>query len=156
MDNNIISNAPISDFDGVFRFTNPTDEDFVTLWNSIEYTFPARSTSPLIIQNETQEGIQNIRKVFARKLAEREFFNSSEYRRLIELGRGEGATYNQDETLKEMIQKCLEPLPPAKATMKVIEKPDDSRFEDKIEGISPNESLIEKARSKGSKNQAQI
>ena len=44
------------DFDGVFRFTNATNEDFSALWNNVEYIFPAGKTVPLIIPNE------NVRK----------------------------------------------------------------------------------------------
>ena len=62
------------DFDGVFRFTNWTEEDFKHLWNNIEYTFKAGTTSPMIIANETLENIQEIRKRFAYDLAVREFY----------------------------------------------------------------------------------
>ena len=27
---------------GILYFTNPTDRDFVAMWNSIEYVFPAK------------------------------------------------------------------------------------------------------------------
>ena len=37
------------DFDGVFRFTNFTDEDFTTLWNGQEYNFPKQSRTTMII-----------------------------------------------------------------------------------------------------------
>lgn len=150
MNPNIISNAPALEFDGIFRFTNATDEDFSVPWNSVEYTFPKQSTSPIIIPSETPENIQNIRKLFARKLAEREFFKSSEYSRLVDLGKGSGLTYDE-KVLEAMIQKCLEPLPPAKVIVREMPKEDDSKFEDKIEAVDPNESLIEKGRNKGNK-----
>lgn len=108
------------DFDGVFRFTNATDEDFKVLWNNIEYTFKAGTCSPMIIKGETLENIQEIRKKFAYKLATREFFKSDEYKRLAGMGNGLPPTYN-DEVLTDLIQQCLEPLPMAKAEVKETE-----------------------------------
>ena len=70
------------DFDGVFRFTNTTDEDFVTLWNNKEYTYPAGKTVPMIISGEPLENIQQIRKYFAKRLAEREFFAGKEFNKM--------------------------------------------------------------------------
>ena len=51
-----------ADFDGVFRFTNPTDEDFDYKWNNVIYTYPAMQTVPMVIKNETPEHVQQIRK----------------------------------------------------------------------------------------------
>lgn len=108
------------DFDGVFRFTNATEDDFTVLWNNVSYTFKAGTCSPMIIKNETAENIQEIRKKFAYKLATREFFKSDEYKRLAGMGGGLPPTYN-DEVLTEWIQQCLEPLPIARAEVKEIE-----------------------------------
>lgn len=155
MNPNIISNAPSLEFDGIFRFTNATDEDFSVTWNSIEYTFPKQTTAPMIIPGETPEGIQNIRKLFAKKLAEREFFKSSEYSRLVDLGKGSGMTYDE-KILEAMIQKCLEPLPLAKASTRIIPKQDESVFEDKIEAVDANESLIERGKKGKKKDLAEI
>jgi hypothetical protein len=58
-----------SDFDGIFRFTNWTDSDFTAKWDNIEYTFPAKKTTPIVIPNATPVEIQNIRKKFAKELA---------------------------------------------------------------------------------------
>jgi len=49
-------------FDGVFKFTNASKEDFKVLWNNKEYTFPAESTCPMIIPGEMPENVQEIRK----------------------------------------------------------------------------------------------
>jgi len=155
MNPNIISNAPALEFDGIFRFTNATDEDFSVMWNSIEYTFPKQSTSPMIIAGESPENVQNIRKLFAKKLAEREFYKSSEYSRLVDLGKGSGMTYDE-KVLEAMIQTCLEPLPLAKATTRVVPKQDDSVFEDKIEAVDPNESLIERGKKGKKKDLVEI
>ncbi len=105
------------EFDGVFRFSNNSDEDFVALWNNKEYTFPARTRSPMIIQNESLENIQEIRKRFAYKWAEREWFKSEEYQRMSKLGNGLPPT-RQDAVLEPLIQQCLDPLPLSKATVK--------------------------------------
>lgn len=112
-------------FDGVFRFTNWTDEDFVAKWGSKEYRFPARSTSPMLILNATALEIQQIRKKFAKNLAEREFSKSQEYARLMKQEVNADGTPRLNsihqagsytiETLTPYIQKCLEPLEPAKA-----------------------------------------
>ena len=71
---------------GVFFFTNATDDDFIALWNNKEYKFPAKTTCPMLIQGEPPENVQEIRKKWAYKLAQREFFNGSEYMRLVAHG----------------------------------------------------------------------
>lgn len=108
-----------ADFDGVFRFTNNTDEDFVGTWNKIAYTFPPRSTSPMIISGASPEDVQHIRKKFARELAEREFYKSQSFKAMdAKAPAGSGATpaiYSEGD-LAPFIQSCLEPLPVARAT----------------------------------------
>jgi len=113
------------EFDGVFRFTNFTDEDFTTLWNGKEYTFPKQSTSPMIISGESLENIQNIRKLFAKRLAKREFYNGSRYEELNGLTQKSGGIpplFNEDKEFEGFIQKCLEPLPVARVTVKEKKK----------------------------------
>lgn len=108
-----------NDFDGVFRFTNNSDEDFTVLWNNREYTFPAKTRSPLIIPNETMENIQSIRKKFAYKWAEKEWFKSDRYKELSAMEHYRGG--RDDKELEPLIQMCLDPLPISQA--KVEEKP---------------------------------
>lgn len=152
MNENIISNAPVTNFDGVFRFTNATDEDFVVSWNSTEYTFPKHTTCPMIIQGETLEGIQNIRKLFAKKLAMREFYKGSEYARLHGMTtQGVPPLVDEDKTLKDAIQACLEPLPIARAEVHIPSPKDDSHLEGKIEIVEKDESLVEKGKRGGSR-----
>lgn len=118
-------------FDGLFRFTNASKEDFVGIWGNREYLFPAERTTPMIIDNATPLETQVIRKKFARDLAEREFFKSKKYEvfrnregERDEMGmikpRGQGmshaATYN-DFDLQPFIAQCLVPLPPAAPTV---------------------------------------
>ncbi len=131
-----------ADFDGVFRFTNFTDTDFVARWGGIEYTFPALKTTPMIIPGMTPEEVQNIRKKFAKELAEREFYKSDKLRRLenqTPVGAPgitsihQAAIYTESD-LKPFIQKCLEPLPLAQAGMKVLPKADESKFSKDGEG----------------------
>lgn len=116
-----------SDFDGVFKFTNVTDEDFIALWNSKEYMFPAGMCCPLIIPDETLESIQEIRKRFAYKLAVREFYKGKEYNRMKKLGGGLPPTFDE-KILEPMIETCLKPLPMAKARVRVGKKTDDRSF----------------------------
>lgn len=105
------------EFDGVFRFSNNSDEDFKALWNNKEYTFEAHTRSPIIIPNETAENIQEIRKKWAYKWAEREWFKGEQYKRMKDMGNGLPPT-RQDADLEPLIQMCLEPLPLSKATVK--------------------------------------
>lgn len=120
------------DFDGTFRFTNWTDEDFIGKWNSLEYRFPAKTTSPILISDQTPLEIQSIRKHFAKALAEREFFKGRVYETLRlregekdDMGmikpRGYGMSHAGVYTIKDLtpfIQKCLEPLQIARAEVK--------------------------------------
>ncbi len=105
------------DFDGGFRFTNATDEDFTALWNNKEYMFPAGKTVPLIIADETLENIQEIRKRFAYALATREFYKGKVYDKMKKMGNGLPPTFD-DKILEPMIETCLKPLPMAKAIVK--------------------------------------
>ena len=116
-----------ADFDGTFRFTNWTDEEFVGVWGSKEYHFKALATSPMIIPDHSPLQIQYIRKKFARDLAEREFFKSKEFKLMTKqegtpgnrtmTGIHQAATYSLTE-LAPYIQKCLEPLPVSQVLVK--------------------------------------
>lgn len=117
-------------FDGTFRFTNASEEDFVGKWGGKEYLFPAMKTTPMVIYDATPLEIQNIRKKFARDYAEREFFKSKNYEAarsiegVKELGTiqprlnsfQQARSYSETE-LTSYIQQCLEPLPMAQATV---------------------------------------
>lgn len=127
------------DFDGTFRFTNWTDEDFIGKWGSKEYRFPAGTTSPIVMTNQTPLEIQSIRKKFAKDLAEREFFKSQQYAKFASQEKNSdgsarlnsihmAGTYSLD-TLAPFIQRCLEPLQVSKA--EVTETPKDN-LEDKL------------------------
>lgn len=133
-ENNIMKYEAVlpEDFDGVFKFTNWTDEDFVGKWGGKEYKFPKLATSPMIIPDHSPIEIQHIRKKFAKDLGEREFFKSQQYGSLMKQERNndgsprlnsinQAATYSI-ETLTPFIQKCLEPLQVARATVTTAEK----------------------------------
>lgn len=117
------------DFDGVFKFTNATDEDFTTLWNNKEYTYPAGKTVPMVIANEPLENIQQIRKYFAKRLAEREYLKSKGFSKIangIKNSTGlSGATAIQssydERDLQPWIDECLKPL--ELGTQKVKSRP---------------------------------
>lgn len=152
------------DFDGVFRFSNPSDEDFVGKWNSKEYLFPAGTTTPMMMLEHSPLEIQHIRKKFAKDLAEREFYKSKLYKGLSDQegkpgnrtfsGIHQAATYTIKE-LEPYIQSCLKPLPEAKLTAKPADK---VNMEDKIhrkddgslttEAVDANTSLRAKALGK--------
>ena len=121
------SEISYGEFLGVFHFTNWTNEDFVHLWNNIEYTFPKKTTTPMIMPKETSESIQEIRKRFAYDLSEREFYKSKEYKKMSKMGAGLPPTFDP-KILEPMIQKCLEPLPAGKATIKQVEDEPEKNF----------------------------
>jgi len=121
------------DFDGTFRFTNWTKEDFTAKWDGQEYTFPAQTTSALIIPEEAALHLQQIRKKFAKELAEREFAKGPEYKKFLKQERNsdntpransihQAGSYNID-VLTPLIQACLEPLTFSKAVVKTPVKP---------------------------------
>ena len=102
------------DFNGIFYFTNYTDTDFVDKWDSVEYTFPAGKTVPLIIPNETPLGIQDIRKKFAKNLAIKVFYDTEKYKIRESdspVGSGKVPAIFTDSDIAPYIQRCLEPLP---------------------------------------------
>lgn len=115
------------DFDGVFRFTNATTEDFKVLWNNKEYTYPAETSCIMIIPEESSENIQSIRKKFAYKLAVREFHKSKEYKSMVKLGGLHPATYDE-KVLEPWIQQCLSPLPIGKVVTKDLPKDNEANY----------------------------
>lgn len=111
------------DFDGVFKFTNASKEDFTAMWNNVEYTYPAETRCPMVIPNEPAENIQNIRKRFALKYAQREFSKSVQGKAIEKEGQKHfmPATWNE-KLLEPHIQQCLSPLPIASAVARRVPK----------------------------------
>ncbi len=134
------------DYDGTFRFTNWTDEDFVAKWDSKEYTFPAQTTSPMIIPNQTALEIQQIRKKFAKDLAEREFTKVKAFKDLLKQERNPDGTPKTHSifmaamytisALTPLIQRALEPLPVSRANVKEASRP---KLEDSLSRNSDGE-----------------
>lgn len=125
-----------ADFDGVFRFTNNSDEEFIGKWGGKEYIFPPRSTSPMIMPEFTPLEIQQIRKKFAKDWAEHQFFQSKKYEVIrsregekdemnMIRPRGQGMSHAGTYSLNDLvdyIQQCLKPLPISKAIVQEGEK----------------------------------
>lgn len=113
-------------FDGVFRFTNATSEDFVFLWNNKEYIYPAGKTVPMVIADESLERIQSIRKMAAKRLAEREFFKSKNFDKIKNgikdtmAGRYVIASTYDEKLLQPWVDDCLKPLEIGKQKIKEI------------------------------------
>lgn len=140
-----------ADFDGTFRFTNFTDDDFKARWDNIEYTFPAMKTTPMIIPSATPEQVQSIRKKFAKELAVQEWYKTDKFNRMNAHTPGGRPALYTDSDIAPFAQKCLEPLPIAQATIKVLPKEDESRFRKDRKGrnvtrvLDEGESLKEQA-----------
>lgn len=128
-----------ADFDGIFRFTNWTDEEFIGIWGKKEYKFPPNATSPMIMTYHSPLEIQNIRKKFAKDLAERDFYKGQKYKQFMMSEKNSDGTprlnsihqataYSLDD-LAEGIQKCLVPLQVGKV---IIENVNETPIEDKL------------------------
>lgn len=115
------------EFDGVFRFTNPMDREFVHLWNNKEYRFPPLSTVPMIIMGEPLENIQEIRKRFAFDNALERFYESPQYMKMKEMGNGLPPTFD-NKILEPMIEECLKPLTVGRAKIKEGKKDDNANY----------------------------
>lgn len=95
---------------GVFYFSNASDKDFVALWNNIEYTFPAMTCSPMLIADEPAANIQEIRKLFAKKWAQAQWYEGREYKKMVKEG-GRIPAIPNEKVYDPLIQMCLNPLP---------------------------------------------
>ncbi len=120
-------------FDGVFRFTNFTKDEFKAKWGGIEYTFPAEKSTPMIIPGATPEEVQHIRKKFARELAVQEFYKSKKMKELdkrnpVGMTTFQGALTYTDTDLTDFIQQCLNPLPVGQAKLKVLPKDSENNY----------------------------
>lgn len=138
------------DFDGVFRFTNFTDEDFSARWDNVEYTYPALKTTPMIIPGATPEQVQHIRKKFAKELALREFYKTEKFKNLNSTSPGGVPAIYAEQDLAPLIQRCLEPLPLAQAAIKQIPRMDETKLRKDSKGrnvtrvLDKDESLLDK------------
>jgi hypothetical protein len=115
-----------ADFDGVFRFTNYTNEEFKAKWNGVEYTFPPQKTTPLIIAGATPEEVQTIRKKFAKELAVSEFYKTPKFNKLNEHTPGGTPALYTDSDLAPLVQRCLEPLPAGAFKAQVVPRNEEA------------------------------
>lgn len=136
------------DFDGVFRLTNFTKDEFKARWGGVEYTFPAEKTSPIVISTATPNEIQTIRKKFAKELAILEWYKTPKFVGMNNITPGGTPALYTDSDLAPFIQRCLEPLPEAKAIVKVLPKADENNLRKDRKGknvtkiLDDDESLI--------------
>lgn len=128
-------------FDGLVRFTNWSDEEFVAKYNSKEYTIPANSTvviSPLMPDRSPLE-LLNVCKKFALDLAVREWGKSQwtkdalkRERNVDGSPRGHGmsgaSTYSIDQ-LAPLIEKGLYVYPAGRAKVEESSRP---KIEDRL------------------------
>lgn len=152
-DKNIMSYDSVlpADFDGVFRFSNPSDEDFEGVWGGRKYLFEAGTTTPILIAEHSPIEIQQIRKKFAKDLAEREFFKSKGYKVMSDQEGKPGnrtmnsihqaATYTLSD-LTPYIQKCLTPLPASELKSRaVVSVPVEDKIHRKEDGSFTTEAI---------------
>ncbi|MDE1941311.1 MAG: hypothetical protein KGI66_04285 [Patescibacteria group bacterium] len=102
-------------YSGTLHFTNFSDEPFQAKWNSIVYTFPPKSTIPISIPTASPIETFNIRTMWAKQLADREFRKSKRAGELNAKNQGAQSimasiSYTESE-LDSYIARCLEPLP---------------------------------------------
>lgn len=137
------------DYDGVFRFSNWTKEEFKDKWGGIEYTFPPERTTPMHILNANPYEVQNIRKKFARKLAEREFQKGKEFQRLNAMNKDvffQSAVSYPPQMLESYVEKCLKPLEVGELKAEKIEKEEvkpkvAKRVKSRLSGDDEDDSL---------------
>lgn len=127
-----------ADFDGVFRFSNPADEDFIGIWGKKEYLFPAGTMTPMIMPEHSPLEIQHIRKKFARDWAEQQWYKSKGYKVLQgQEGKPGNRNFNSIHQagaytltdLEPYIQMCLKPLKEGKVLARPVK---ESPLEEKL------------------------
>ena len=153
-----------NDWDGTFKFTNDSDEDFVFTWAKKAYLFPARRTVDMMKMNfnATPLEVQQIRKFAAKRWAEREFFKSPRYTamRAMEgpkddygivtprLQSFQSAGSYTETDLKDSIQRCLTPLPEGTPLVAPAEMRDITKeLHTKDDGTLVSEPIKDQAKS---------
>lgn len=133
------------EFDGVFKFTNWTTEDFSAKWDNVEYTFPAEKTTPMVM-NFTPKEIEHIRKKFARELGVREFYKSKKFKEMDSTKHGQNPAIYTDSDIAPFTQRCLEPLPIASLKAKVLPRQNEDSFSKNEDG-ELNTQVLDKKKS---------
>lgn len=107
--------------DNLLYITNWTDQDFDAMWNGNKYPLPKQKMTPVVIS--TPEDNQEIRKLWALKLCQRELNKDERFHK-------EAPT---DIDLAPLMAKCLEPLEKAPA-IRIPEKKSQAELQ-KIQKI---------------------
>lgn len=134
------------DFSGIYYFTNPTKKERTFLWNNKEYTFEPETRSPIIINSESTENIQEIRKRWAYKLALERLYEGEilpsgyDYNQQKIMGNGTPPTFDE-KILEPFIEECLKPLAIKRATVKEGKSLDSERNYKVTQAVSENTDL---------------
>lgn len=135
------------DYTGTLHFTNFSDEEFQAKWNNVVYTFPLKSTVPLFIPTASPIETFNIRTMFAKQLADREFRKSKKAGDLNKKNEGAqslaaAVSYTENE-LDAYIKKCLDPLPITEVKTETVEPEGRKRPQARVSKmINDQESLV--------------
>lgn len=115
-ENPIIEGVEIheEDDDTVFYFSNNSDEDFVTQWDKVKYTYPANRRTRMSIRGATPEEVQNIRKMFAERYAQQQYMKTKDFADRNKPLEGHYPVVYGKNVLQPWIDACLVPLPKAK------------------------------------------
>jgi hypothetical protein len=124
------------DFSGTLYFTNFSEEEFSAKWDNKLYTFPAKSTVRLFIPTASPIQTFNIRTMFAKQLADREFRKSKRAGELNLKNQGvqsmsASLSYTENE-LDQYIKKCLDPLPRAEVKTEDVQPEGEKRPKAKV------------------------
>ena len=95
--NNGFSDTSFS-LSSLLYLSNWTNTDFIAKWNGAEYLLPANKMTPVVVG--TPEQNQEIRKLWALKLCERELMKDKKWAKMM--------WTNSD--LEPLMAKCLAPL----------------------------------------------
>lgn len=132
---------------GALYFTNFSEEEYQAKWNNVVYTFPPKSTVPLIIPTASPIETFNIRTMFAQQLADREFRKSKKAGELSARNvgvhsLGAALSYTENE-LDSYIKRCLEPLPRAELKGEEVETEGKKRPSARVaKPVKDGESLV--------------
>lgn len=119
------------DYKGTLHFTNFSDEEFQGKWNNVIYSFPPKSTVPIFIPTASPIETFNIRTMFAKQLADKEFRKSKKAGTLNEMNKGvhslHAAVSYTEGDLDALISRCLEPLPIGEVKTETVETEGNKR-----------------------------
>jgi hypothetical protein len=134
------------DYTGTLHFTNFSEEEFQAKWNNVVYSFPPKSTVPLFIPTASPIETFNIRTMFAKQLADREFRKSKKAGELTKRNEGvhsisAALSYTENE-LDVYIKKCLDPLPITEVKTETVEPEGKKRPQARVAKMINNEDSL--------------